>query len=69
MYKVGRDIPAGEYQISNAIGNEDGYYAILSNSNAGEYNDIDNALFKGTRTITLAEGQYLHMVYAICKAA
>lgn len=56
MYKIGFDIPAGEYKLS-ATDNR-GYYCIYDNSSVNR--DIqDNDNFEGTAYCTVSDGQYL----------
>jgi flagellar hook assembly protein FlgD len=54
MYKVGVDIPAGEYVI---IG--DGYFEISSDSSGTLDSIIANDNFKGNSIVTVSDGQYL----------
>lgn len=58
MYRVGRDIAAGEYKITS--GGENSYYAVQKDS----YNIINSivandVMFEGTKYITVRDGQYL----------
>ncbi len=56
MYRVGIDIPAGEYRLTAAHGN--GYVCVYDNSSA--YRDIQsNNNFETNDYVTVANGQYL----------
>jgi len=70
MYKVGFDIPAGEYQVfpeeDSAIGY--GYYEITSASTHSLNDIIANDNFEDPRYITLKEGQYIKLSEAYIKA-
>ncbi len=56
MYRVGIDIPAGEYRLTAANGN--GYVCVYDNSSA--YRDIQsNNNFETNDYVTVANGQYL----------
>lgn len=70
MYKVGFDIPAGEYRV---IPEEDstlgyGYYEITSNSSHILDGIVANDNFKDPRYITLKEGQYVKLNEAYIEA-
>lgn len=57
MYKVGADLPAGEYVLLPAS-EFSAYYEV--NTSSGESGDIiDNDNFDGRRYLTVADGQYL----------
>lgn len=63
MYKVGVDIPAGEYKV---LPNEDstlGYgYFEITNSSRHAFDDIvSNDNFEDSRYVTLKDGQYLKL--------
>lgn len=58
MYKVGRDIKAGEYKVSAV---ESGYVAVLTSSKGGIDSIVTNDNFTGEKYITVADGQYLEM--------
>lgn len=55
MYKVGQDLPAGEYLI--LVVDNTGYYCVSSDSNKNDI--IDNDIFGGHSFVTVKEGQYL----------
>lgn len=60
MYKIGTDIPAGEYKI-NA---EDMGYCEVSTSSTGNMESIvTNDNFSGEKYITIKDGQYLKLVH------
>lgn len=58
MYKVGEDIPAGEY-LFLAKSSSSGYICITPDSNQSEI--ISNALFSGSQFATVTDGQYLEV--------
>ena len=60
MYKVGRDIPAGEYQIIPDSGSS-AYYAVLSSSIDSIDSIITNGNTEAAKYITVKEGQYLEV--------
>lgn len=55
MYRVGIDIPAGEYRLTPS---GSGYYSIYGNSIA-PFNIISNDNFDGNTYVTVRDGQYL----------
>lgn len=70
MYKVGFDIPAGEYQVfpeeDSTLGF--GYYEITSSSLHVLDDIVANDNFEDPRYITLKEGQYVKLSEAYIKA-
>ena len=58
MYKVGTDIPAGEYKVSKFVRNSSGYYCIYNNSNA-DRKIVNNNIFKTSAYVTVNVGDYL----------
>lgn len=57
MYKVGVDIPAGEYKV---ISDGGGSYIEVSASSRHTFEDIlSNDLFEGDKYITIKDGQYV----------
>lgn len=59
MYRVGIDIPAGEYKAT-ATSDRDGYYSVRSDSVASNNRSIlFNDVFEGNAFFTVSEGQYL----------
>ena len=62
MYRVGIDLPAGEYKIKALDDDIMGYCAVLSSSHGGGFaNIISNDNFEGEKYITVADGQYLQL--------
>lgn len=55
-YLVGRDIPAGEYNVIADVG-DSGYYCISYDANTDEI--YDNDFFEGNAYVTVSDGQYL----------
>ncbi|WP_222199052.1 hypothetical protein [Collinsella ureilytica] len=64
IYKVGLDIPAGEYNITSS--GDLGYYAVLGTVDANETygNIINNDNFEGNSFVSVADGQYLEIARA-----
>lgn len=58
MYKVGRDIPAGEYKICS-VSNGIAYVEVSTNSRHVLNSIVTNSNFTGEKYITLQDGQYL----------
>ena len=58
MYRVGKDIPAGEYYVENNS-EYTGYYAVTSDANGNHILENDN--FKTHTFITLEDGQYIEL--------
>ncbi|MBO8169370.1 MAG: hypothetical protein H0Z35_09335 [Thermoanaerobacteraceae bacterium] len=58
MYKVGKDIPAGEYLI---IAEGMGYYQVTKDSSGSLDSIVSNDNFTNTRYVTVSEGQYLEI--------
>lgn len=56
MYKIGSDMPAGEYVI---VSDSMTYMQLSSDSSGSLYSIIANDNFKNRSIITVAEGQYL----------
>ena len=63
-YKVGSEIPAGEYKLTTTT-SVSGYYAILKDS-SGTDNIIANDNFDNQSYVTVKDGQYLEL--SRCKA-
>lgn len=55
MYRVGIDIPAGEYKLT---AEDDGYWCIYKNSEL-PLDIVSNDLFESSAYVTVKEGQYL----------
>ena len=56
MYKVGTDIPAGEYILEPSAM---AYYQVATDSTGTLESIVSNDNFSGTRYITVSDGQYL----------
>jgi hypothetical protein len=56
IYKIGRDIPAGEYKVSAFA---TGYWAVLSSSLGGSI--VSNNRFEGDNFVTVQDGEYLEL--------
>ena len=62
MYRVGIDLPAGEYKVKSS---DTGYYAVLSSTDGSGFgNIVTNDNFDGEKYITVADGQYLKITRA-----
>lgn len=61
FYKIGFDIPAGEYKLIFDTNNLYGYYARLTDSNHTLDSMIINDNFDEDKNITLNDGEYLHI--------
>lgn len=57
MYKVGEDIPAGEYQVESTSGLA--YIEVSTDSRHQIESIVTNDNFEGSKYITLENGQYL----------
>ena len=58
MYKVGIDIPAGEYKVT-PTGSASAYY-LVANDSSGEVSSwVTNASFDDVRYVTVKDGQYI----------
>ena len=65
MYKVGVDIPAGEYKVTSEGGDS---YIELSNSSTHILEDIiSNDIFTGDKYTEIADGQYINLKNAKIK--
>lgn len=58
MYRVGRDIPAGEYKLTTT-NKERGHFTIYSSSERDSVIAVDT--FKNSTYLTVKEGQYLEL--------
>ncbi len=67
QYKVGEDIPAGEYTLE-ALDGEEGYIEVTSDSRHTLESIITNDLFNNNKIITLTDGQYVLFNSAKLKA-
>jgi len=61
MYKVGIDLPAGEYKVESSNA---GYVEVSSNSSHTLDAIVTNDNFSGSKYITVQDGQYLKLVNA-----
>ena len=61
MYRVGIDIPAGEYKLTT---DDSGYYCIYKDS-VPPFDIVSNDLFDGSSYVTVKDGQYLMTSYCI----
>lgn len=59
MYKVGRDIKAGEYKVVSE--GASAYYEVSSNSSGSIESIITNDNFDGEKYITIKDGQYIKL--------
>lgn len=59
MYKVGVDIPAGEYKVESI--NSMGYLEVSSDSRHTLNSIVTNDNFEGSKYITVKDGQYLKL--------
>jgi hypothetical protein len=59
MYKVGRDIKAGEYKV--VASGSTAYYEVDSNSGGGIESIVANDNFQGAKYITVKDGQYIKL--------
>lgn len=60
MFRVGIDIPAGEYKIESTKNDMNGYYSIY-NSSEPNASIVTNNLFDGQTYVTVSDGQYLSL--------
>jgi len=60
VYKIGEDLPAGEYVIL-ATSNKSCYYAIYSNSSRSTQSLISNQYFGYNAIVIVSDGQYLEV--------
>jgi hypothetical protein len=63
-YKVGLDLPAGQYTLNSTNSSYQGYYEVNSNSRHTFDGIIRNDQFTGTVTVTVSDGQYLILSFA-----
>lgn len=59
MYKIGVDIPAGEYLLT-ATKELDAYFEVTSDS-TGQSDIVNNGTFDSTQYVTVKDGQYLSL--------
>lgn len=65
MYKVGRDVVAGDYKLKSE---GSGYYAILSDTKGCISSVLENSSFSGEKTVSIKSGQYIKILDATMKA-
>lgn len=61
MYRIGVDIPAGEYKVVCNDERYSAYIAVLSNVSGGIRAIVTNDNFDGEKYITVKDGQYLEV--------
>ncbi len=64
MYKIGKDLPAGEYMLISESAFA-AYYQLSSDSTGNLESIVSNDNFTGNRYVTAAEGQYLEFRDAV----
>ncbi len=69
FYKVGRDIPAGEYDLFEVSGPDTSMYMICKDSYCQLESVLDMNAITGKKHVTLAEGQYILFADAYMTAA
>lgn len=62
MYKIGRDLPAGEYKVCCNQGENNAYVEIMRDSRHTSNSTIMNDIFSGERYVTVKDGQYLYIM-------
>lgn len=67
MYKVGTDIPAGEYVLLSV--GDNGYFAISSDNSGSLYSIVANDNFQKCSYVLVSDGQYLEFSNAIAYPA
>lgn len=60
-YKVGLDLPPGEYKVRSTSQSEEGYYEVTNNSRHDPLNIISNDSFEGEKHLTISNDQYLKL--------
>ncbi|MDF2635421.1 MAG: hypothetical protein K0R78_2295 [Pelosinus sp.] len=65
MYKIGLDLPAGEYKIISEGG--DSYIEVSGSSSHSMHDIISNDIFQGDKYIKVSDGQYLKIFRAKIK--
>jgi hypothetical protein len=59
MYKIGRDLPAGEYKVVSE--GDYSYYEVAKDSSNTLEGIITNDNFTGEKYITVSDGQYIKL--------
>ena len=67
-YRVGVDIPAGEYNVIQENKDRTAYYSVLSNLSGGVGSIEANDNFDGNAYISVSDGQYLKISHAYIAA-
>lgn len=67
MYRVGTDIPAGEYKLTASSGTL-GYWEV-TNSSTADADIVGNDNFSGSTYVTVSNGQYLKLERCVAKPA
>lgn len=67
MYKVGYDIPAGEYCIYKDENQKFGHIEIFSDSIGNFESIISSYIFEDNKTVNLEEGQYIKIQHSYFK--
>ena len=67
MYKVGTDIPAGEYKLTASSGTL-GYWEV-TNSSTANADIVGNDNFSGSTYVTVSDGQYLKLERCVAEPA
>jgi len=62
MYKVGRDIDAGEYKVTPEEGAISSYLEVAKNSSGALDSIVSNDNFQAEKYITIKDGQYIKLV-------
>ena len=57
MFRIGIDLPAGEYRL-NSLPDDSGYYCIYDSSQP-DADIVANHIFEGQSYVTVTDGQYL----------
>lgn len=61
MYKIGKDIPAGEYKITLGTDSELGYYEVSKSSSHQLEDIVTNENVQADTYLTVSDGQYLKL--------
>lgn len=60
-YKVGKDLPAGEYKVKLLKGSTSGYYEVNAAPIGSASEIINNGIIEGDAYVTLEDGQYIKL--------
>lgn len=61
MYKIGKDLPAGEYKITLSTNSELGYYEVSKSSSHQLEDIVTNENVQADTYLTVSDGQYLKL--------